>query len=592
MTETPTAVKPPSAWRLWENPIFLRYGRSRLRKRGLVPPLIIFVVLAAFAYLITPMAFRRFDEGRMQLKAYLEEQAAKNPAAQRNLETFLQFTHPKIHSDQVYQRMAIIPLLGIQALILFLMGTGQVAGGMTTERDEGMVDYQRLTPISPIAKVLGYLFGLPVREWVLFFATGPFMLLALWRGEVPISTWGPSALIFFTSVILYHFTGLVAGTVFKSRRWAFLLSMALIFLLYFLVPQGSRFGLPFLRYVTMWPVLMEAAPHIFPPEPVRDWQIMSAHIGGAGVDFFDSNFSDLAFTLIVQGSFILTMLVMVWRKWRQADSHLLSKGWSLLVFAWLCILPIGNALPGIRDGSLFPVHDMRTLMRTPLGAAFPTGEPRPEHAFQMCAFYGAVMLIFLILLVIMLTPAQDSQARGLRRAAKLKRRSAPFFADESSAFLVVLILTAGGAASWAWFTRSVLQAKWFHADPGSDTFLVYFGVLAPAIMGFHALLEARGGKWPFLAVVFLGAVPILTSLVLATASRDVPSTAVMVAGASPLAQTVYGAESFMPWHGLRASTVQLHDTIRYALVIWPAIYAIAAAVFIVALRRHWKRRRA
>jgi hypothetical protein len=89
MTSDATPVKPPSAWRLWENPVFLRYCRSRLRKRGLVPSLIIFVVFSAFAYLITPMAFRRFDEGRMQLKEFMEKEAAKNPSAKKTLDRFL-----------------------------------------------------------------------------------------------------------------------------------------------------------------------------------------------------------------------------------------------------------------------------------------------------------------------------------------------------------------------------------------------------------------------------------------------------------------------------------------------------------------------
>ena len=45
---------------------------------------------------------------------------------------------------------------------------------MTAEEDEGVMDYQRLVPMSPISKVIGYLLGLPVREWILFLVTLPF----------------------------------------------------------------------------------------------------------------------------------------------------------------------------------------------------------------------------------------------------------------------------------------------------------------------------------------------------------------------------------------------------------------------------------
>lgn len=596
MTDSAASIKPPSAWRLWENPIFRRYCRSRLRAKGLAPALILTIVFSAFAWLITPMTAARSDEWRLRNMERMRQMAEKDDESkeryQRAYETQrrMGLEQPQVRPEYMYQRMALMPLLAIQAFILFVIGTGQVAGGMTSERDDGMVDYQRLTPMTPLAKVLGYLFGLPVREWVMFLATLPFMGLALWRGQVPAAAWTPVALIFFTSVTLYHLTGLVAGSVFKSRRWAFLLSMGLVFLLYFLVPQGSRFGLPFLRYVTMWPTIMESA-HIFPAEQVRAWRMASAHVGGAGVDFFRWNFSDLFFTLIVQGSFILTMIVMVWRKWRQADSHLLSKGWALLVFAWLSILPIGNALPGILDGSLFPGSSLRALVNNR------PNEPRLDHpsleeAAIMCVFFGLLTLIFLILMVVMLTPSPDMQARGLRRAARLGRKSAPFFADESSAFPVVLALVACGTASWTWFTRSVLGSHWFHsADPGWLVFPVFLAVLAPAVLGLHSLIEAKGGKWPFLAVVFIGIVPILASLIVLASSRQVPTAAVIIAGASPLAQTACAVEQLMPWRGMSGTPGTLHAAAGNALVLWPALYTLATLFLIAGLRRHWRQRR-
>ena len=64
---------------------------------------------------------------------------------------------------------------------MFVLGTAQVAGGMTAETDEAVIDYQRLIPMSPFSKVAGYLFGLPVREYAMCFATLPFTAWALWR---------------------------------------------------------------------------------------------------------------------------------------------------------------------------------------------------------------------------------------------------------------------------------------------------------------------------------------------------------------------------------------------------------------------------
>ena len=79
-------------------------------------------------------------------------------------------------------RSALMPMLILQGVILFVFGTAQVAGGMTAERDEGVIDYQRLIPMSPLAKVVGYVFGLPVREYVMFLTTLPFAAWLFWNG--------------------------------------------------------------------------------------------------------------------------------------------------------------------------------------------------------------------------------------------------------------------------------------------------------------------------------------------------------------------------------------------------------------------------
>ncbi len=601
MTDSPDKLRPPPVWRLWDNPILLRYVRSRLRMKGLLPGLLLTVIISAFAFLIAPMSSERMEENR---RMWLQERQGPewrrevqrqmrnaDPELRRALEQVLgnpQAELPPPRPAHMHQRMALLPLLAIQALLLFVIGTGQVAGGMTSERDEGMVDYQRLAPMTPLSKTLGYLIGLPAREWVMFLATLPFMGLALWRGQVPFAAWGPVALIFFTSVMLYHLTGLVAGTVFKNRRWSFLICMGMIFLLYFIVPQGARFGLPFLRYMTMWPAVLESS-HILPDDWARALREVAAHAPGEGVRFFKEEwtFTDVKFTLIVQGSFILTLLVMVWRKWRQEDSHLLSKTWALLVFAWLCVLPLGTALPAIPDGSLFPARSVRALL---------DGRPdRPDlwQAFKMCGLYGLMMLILLIFAVLLLTPNRDMQTRGLRRAAKLGKRSAPFLSDEFSAFMLVVMLILAGTASWAWFTRSVLGSHWFDADPGMlRVFLIYFAVLAPVLLGLHALLEARGGRWPFLVIVFCGMVPVLAALIVATASRRSPEAAALTGGASPAVLTYYAVERLMPpGHNDGGNFGVFHSAAVRSLMIWPPVYSAAALLFMSGLRNHWSRLR-
>ncbi|RYD31332.1 MAG: hypothetical protein EOP87_14935, partial [Verrucomicrobiaceae bacterium] len=114
-----------SVWNIWSNPIFRRYCQSRLRPQGLGIALLITMLIAGFIFFMS--------------RTWGIQQARLTP------------------SDA--ERVAIIPLLVFQALILFVMGTALVSGGMTAEKDEGVIDYQRLIPMSPLAKVLGYLFG-------------------------------------------------------------------------------------------------------------------------------------------------------------------------------------------------------------------------------------------------------------------------------------------------------------------------------------------------------------------------------------------------------------------------------------------------
>ena len=41
MTSQTAKLNPPPAWKLWDNPVFLRYCRSRLRLKGLLPSLLL-----------------------------------------------------------------------------------------------------------------------------------------------------------------------------------------------------------------------------------------------------------------------------------------------------------------------------------------------------------------------------------------------------------------------------------------------------------------------------------------------------------------------------------------------------------------------
>ena len=534
-----------SAWRIWENPIFRRYCQSRLRLRGLGVSLLIMVLVAGF---IVALASSIGLRNRMGV------------------------------ADAA--RTALIPLLVLQGLVLFVFGTAQAAGGMTAERDEGVIDYQRLIPMSPLAKVLGYLFGLPVREYVVFLATLPFTAWSLWRGCVAWPVWLPLYTVVFTSTLLYHFTGLLTGTVVRNRRWAFLASIGQVFGLYTVIPQMAKFGLVFFKYLTIAPVFEESLPGLLPASAgsvVRLGQRLAPT-----VKFFNLDFSEAVFTVFSQGGLILTFIVMLCRKWRRQESHLLGKIWAAGFFVWIQILFLGNALPLIEPGHLFPSRAFTRLVRLA-----PDWAPEPMEAVAMSGLYGLVTLALIFVLGGIVTPSTEHQVRGWRRARKQGASSLPRLADAATGFWCVLLMALAGAAGWFLFTRALVESRWFpgHALP-LRTAGYFAAVLISGGVGFQALLEAKGGRVLGLVAIFVGAVPIMVGSVLGVISdRMIPAAAWLI-GISPVSMPFYASGTLLSLAELPEFAAR---AVPRAFYFWTAVAALAA-VWLAG--RLWAARRA
>jgi hypothetical protein len=534
-----------SAWKIWENPIFRRYCQSRLRLRGLAVSLLITVLIAGF---IVAMS------SSIGVRARMSQADAARPA--------------------------IITLLVLQGVILFILGTAQVAGGMTAERDEGVIDYQRLVPMSPMAKVFGYLFGLPVREYVIFLATMPFTAWCLWRGDVSWKVWLPLYGIVFSSTLLYHFTGLVTGTVVRNRRWAFLISIGLVFALYTVIPQMAKFGLVFFKYLTLTPVFEECLPSLLPESAgavVRAGQRLMP-----SVKFFNLNFSEAVFTLFSQGGLILTFIVMLCRKWKRHESHLLGKLWAVGLFIWIQILLLGNALPLIEPGNLFPSRGFSRMVRL-----MPDWTPEPTEAVLMSGIYGLASLILVFILAAIITPSADHQLRGWRRARKQGRNSLPRLADAATSFGFVLVMALAGAAGWFIFTRALVESRWFpgHQVP-LGTLGFFTAVMLACSLGFQALLESKGGRIVGLVAIFVGVVPIMIGSVLVPISDRLIPTAAWLIGISPVSMPFYASGTLLSLTELPAQAAR---AVPRAFYFW---LLVSVLVGLWLIGRLWADRRA
>lgn len=531
-----------SDWKIWANPIFRRYCRSRLRPQGLGVALLISVLIAGFLFFML-RAGMRF---RMDMSV----------------------------SD--VERSPTIALFIFQGLILFVLGTAQVTGGMTAESDEGVIDYQRLIPMNPLAKVFGYLFGLPVREYAMVLVTLPFTAWALWFGEVSSSVWLPLYTVLFTSALTYHLAGLVTGTVIKNRRWAFLASIGLVFCLYTVIPQMARFGLVFFKYLTITPVLMENLPNLLPR--TAGAIVATSQNLAPEVKFFNLDFSETVFTIFSQGGLILTFIVMLCRRWRRTESLLLGKLWAAGLFVWVQILLLGNALPLIDVGSIFPSRELYRRAMITAGWA-----PEAPEAVAMSGVYGLVTLLFLFILTKIITPSSDIQIRGWRRARKQGATSLPILSDAATAFGFVLLMALAGAAGWFLFTRAVVESRWFPGHEVPLQVLVFFSVvMLTAGLAFHALLEARGGRVVGLVIIFVGVVPLMIGAILSVSSNRLFPAASWLIGVSPASAPVYASSVLLSLSELPTAIAR---SAPRAFYFWQLVWSLIAIRLIYQLYR-------
>lgn len=531
-----------SAWRIWENPIFLRYCRSRLRPRSVAISLLVSVMIAGFIVAMAQSTGERFH--------VTPKDAARN---------------------------AVIPLLILQSIILFTIGTTMVAGGMVAERDEGVIDYQRLIPMSPIAKVLGFLFGLPVREYVMTLATIPFTAWCLWKGQIHWHVWLPLYTALFSSTLLYHVTGLLTGTVVKNRRWAFLICIVLVFSLYTIIPQLAKFGLVFFKYLTLTPVFFESLPGLVPETTGSAIKAAQRLIPTA--KFFNLDLSELVFTLFSQFGLILTFTVMLCRKWKWSESHLLGKVWAAGFFAWIQILLLGNALPMIEPATLFPSRGFAAMTGN-----FIMRDPSKWEAMAMAGVYGLATLLLIFALSGIITPSLDNQLRGWRRAKKQGASSMPLLADAGTSFWVVLFMALAGACGWYIFTRGLVESRWF---PGHTVPLQTLGYFAAVMIvggvGYQSLLEAKGGRTLGFVVLFVGVVPVLAGVVVGSMNEKFAAASAWLTAASPASGPFFAVGSLLSISELPREVAR---AVPKAFQFWLFVGVLATLWSVTRLRAH------
>lgn len=414
-------------------------------------------------------------------------------------------------------KLVIPPIIVIQGVILFVLGTGAVASGLADERADRSLDYQRMSPMPPTAKILGYLFGLPAREYFLFALTLPFLYAAVHISGLPLIKLAHFYLVFFSSVWLYHMTGFVAGMASSKPRRAAMTSLGLVATLYLVLPQLKYVGLNFFQYLTVRPtfvrLITEELNQISPGLEVAARQ----SIPGFGIEtqvyFFDWIIHPTVYALLLQGGLLAALFVVAYRKWRDEEAHAFSKPFAVALHAVACVLVVGSIWPIL---SRFELVDSFT--RQIQGSE--RDVPR-TLAFEILILVGLIICgLVSLLLTHLVTPSRDTMIKGLRRARKAGRKGLGFVSDASSslpAALAMITLSFGAIAALIHVTMRT--GGYFEALPDPIPLIAPFLLFGAIALFLHGVRERLSTRVFAVVIFLLWALPFFGMVILFSAEE-------------------------------------------------------------------------
>ncbi|MCH8270123.1 MAG: hypothetical protein IH985_02800 [Planctomycetes bacterium] len=455
-------TRPRFGTSMFVNPIWLKSARARLRWKHVISWGTVTVSLTAFVFMIIYMN--------------MTEQMGATAAAAA--------------------KAALPGIVVVQATILMVLGTGAVASGIAQERDDRLIDYQRLTPMSPTSKILGYLFGLPVREYFLFALTLPFLAVAVAISGFSLFTLAHFYVVFFTSVWVYHMTGLVAGMLSTRPRFASMLSMGFVLVLYFALPNLSRIGITYFEFLTIRPTFFGLLQQELPQGIGDSAPVLAGIDTFRDVPFFNLFLHPTVYTLLVQGFLLCVMFVVVHRKWRNQSNHALSKIQALAVYSGVLAFALASVWPIIADAGV------RQQVFGALERRGPGMHPTESLLILLLVLFMIVGAAFFVV-ILGATPSRHTAIEGLRRAHKHGRRRVRLNSDAASSLPLTIVMLGLTFVALVTPLRLAQHSGMFFIDPPSLMSTLSFIVLLGAIALFMQGFRERCGLRVFLITIFL-----------------------------------------------------------------------------------------
>ena len=473
------------------NPIIIKGIRENLRPKHLIAAGLFSLIVCSTIYLTS---YLEGSEGKY----------SKDPETN----TWVQAESSPVNGA----RNAFTFLLTLQGFYLMFLGTGRVASITAEERESGLLDYQRMTPMNPLSKIIGYIFGIPAREYYMFLFTLPFLGHAILVGKLP---WGNIIQlysVFFCSVILYHLTAHAVGLVVPKPRAASWVSRIVVLGLYVVLPGLGQAGISFLSFLTILPTYFGKIFPLLNDQGVQNVGRLKSKLVDfwQDVPFFDFAISPTTFTFLMQGLLILILLVTGHRKWRNQALTSLSKPSALLIYSIFQFLLLGCLW------TFFDKGEASGLIGQELSAhQFSGKEEKILGLILVIGIFFSLSLLFILCLINICCPNQHLYLKGIQRISKFNLARIPRMADEGSGLVLMLVLSI-----ITLFTYSVLIKLALHSDAWklNSSFLSLCLIPASTLLLAVIYLQASReqwfnlGFWGFVGLLWI--TPLLASLVL------------------------------------------------------------------------------
>lgn len=482
------------------NPLIRRGIRERLRPKSLVAFGLFSIIACTTLYLAS------FFDGMQEVIPASESESGLAELISRPVNG---------------AREAFTVLLVLQGFFLMFLGTGRVASVTAEEKEAGLLDYQRMTPMNPFSKILGYLFGLPAREYFMFLLTLPFLLHCMVVGKIPLLNLLQLYAVFFCSVILYHLTAHVIGLVVPKPRAASWVARLAVLGLYIFLPVLGQAGISFLSFLTILPTYFgKIVPHLlaegtetlgrFERQVVTFWQ---------EIPFFTFHVSPTTFTFVMQGLILLALFATAYRKWRLDSLPAFSKPMAIGLFGILQILLLGSLWPFFSQGEASGLLG-QSLQLDPTKVGLPDqlkNDSLPSISMIVVqSTFFVLNLASLLLIINVCCPDPHRQLKGKQRSGKLGMNRVPLLADEAPGGLFVGALVCISTVVYAVLHLLAVSSETVQsvAPSAKSVFLPGLVLLFTAL----ALRAAREqwfnlGFWGFVGLLWL--TPMLACLVLA-----------------------------------------------------------------------------